>query len=112
VRRMVEKILSGYGSEIRIQRLGTVVFGFLQPVRGKGQNMVLKEVGPLGQVLPGQYVYIGPAEPEVLEDDILELEGRAYVVRRAEQVSGAGGPAYQWGMCVQRGGGDAWGSSG
>lgn len=109
---MVEKILNCYGSEILIRRLGTAVPGFLQPVRGKGQNMVRKEVGPLGMTQPEQYVFIGPVEPELQVDDILELEGRCYVLRRAERVGGTGEAAYQWGMCVQRGGVDTWGSSG
>ena len=112
MRRMVEKILGCYGQEVTIARLGTTVYAFLQPVRGKGQNLVLKEVGPLGVAQPGQYVYIGPVEPELLEEDVLEAEGRAYVVRRSETIHGAGGAAYQWAMCVRGGGADTWGSNG
>ena len=112
MRRMVEKILNCYGREVTVARLGTTVFAFLQSVRGKGQNMVLKEVGPLGTVQPGQYVYIGPVEPELLEDDVLEAEGKTYVVRRSETVHGAAGAAYQWAMCARGGGADTWGSSG
>lgn len=106
MRRMVEKILNCYGQEIMVRRVGVSVFGFLQPVRGKGENMVLKEVGPLGAGKPGQFVFIGPVEPELVMGDVLEADVRTFVVRRAERVCGTGGPAYQWGICVQKGGAD------
>ena len=109
---MVEKILGCYGQEIRIQGLDRAVFGFLQSVRGKGQQLVLKDVGPLGLEQTGQYVYIGPVEPELQEGDILEAAGKGYVVRRCEKVWATGGAVYQWGMCVERGGSDTWGSNG
>ena len=69
MRRMVEKILRCYGREIRVPRLNGPVYGFLQYVQGKGQNMVLKEAGPLGMAFTGQYVFIGPAQPELEPDD-------------------------------------------
>ena len=100
---MVEKILKCYGSEIWIPRLNGFVYGFLQGVRGKGQNLVLKEVGPLGVVPEGQWVFIGPAEPEIRMDDVLELDGKAYQIRRIDLVRGTDGPVYQWGMCMERG---------
>lgn len=112
MRRMVEKILNCYGQELFLQRLGCKATAFLQPVQGKGQNMVLKEIGPLGVAHQNQYVYIGPVEPELREDDVLELDGKRYVLRRVETVHGAGGPVYQWGMCVKRGGADNWESNG
>ena len=110
--RMVGKILRCYGQEIRIPRLGVSVWGFLQSVRGKGQHLVLKDVGPLGVTEEGQYVYIGPVEPELAEDEQIQLQGENYVVRRTELVAGPGGPAYRWAMCVKRGGDDLWGNNG
>jgi len=111
MRRMVEKILRCYGQEIRIPRLEREVYGFLQTVRGKGRNVVLKEAGPLGMAPKGTYVFIGPAEPELQQEDLLEVGGKRFVLRQVEQVWGTSGPAYQWGMCVERGV-DRWGSNG
>ena len=105
---MVEKILKYYGQKVSIPRLGISVWGFLQSVRGKGQHLVLKDVGPLGVQEAGQYVYIGPVEPELLERDQLLVQGNSYLVRRTELVEGA----YRWAMCVKGGGDDLWGNSG
>ena len=108
---MVEKILRCYGRKIRIPAHDRWVYGFLQSVRGKGQNMVLKEAGPLGMAPMGQYVFIGPVEPELQRDEVLETDGKKYVLRRVELVFGTGGAAYQWGMCVEKRD-DGWGSNG
>lgn len=90
----------------------TEVRGFLQPVTGRGQNMSQINAGPLGTELPGQYIYIGPVIPEVTAEDVLRLDGKEYIMRRAEKIDGMNGPAYQWGMCVEKGAEDTWGLSG
>lgn len=110
MRRMVEKILRYYGREIRIQGKDESVIAFLQPVTGRGANMAQIDAGPLGVQQLRQYVYIGPVEPELAVEDVLEIKDREYLVRKAEQVSGMNGPAYQWAMCVAKGELDLWGT--
>lgn len=114
MRRMVEKILRYYGREIRIQdgEKSVEVHAFLQPVTGRGQNMIQIGVSPLGADSLGQYVYIGPVMPEITVGNVLELDGKQYVVRRTERIDGTNDPVYQWGMCVEKGAEDTWGLHG
>ena len=86
------------------------VKGFFQPVRSKSwQNMVNQET-PLGEVFRGQYIYIGPGDVEVREGDILTVAGKSYFLRRVEVYRYADEPVYTWGMCVEKGVNDTWGS--
>lgn len=109
MRRMVEKILKQYGSEMILNE-ETKIRGFFQPVLSKSfQNMVSLET-PLGEIPRGQYVYIGSASTAVAEGDTLQHGSRSYVFRRVEAYDYCGSPAYIWGLCVEKGVNDTWGS--
>ena len=103
------RTLSRYGRQIALPKKGLSVQGFLQPVTGKGTNMAHVEASPLGVQQHRQYVYIGPVEPELKMDDVLQVDGMRYLVRRAERIAMGQSVAYQWAMCVARGGDDQWG---
>lgn len=107
---MVEKIFGYYGQDLVIDRAGErfPVRGFFQPVTGTARQRTRLDSGALGLVPQGSYVYYGPVEPELLMGDSLELGGKRYTVRRAEVISGA----YVWGICVEKGCEDTWGSNG
>lgn len=114
VRQMVEKILGYYGKPIRVctSTGERHVRGFVQPVTGKNRNLTAISVSPLGTEMTGQCVYIGPVEPELAAGDVLDLDGKQYVLRRIELIDGMRGPAYRWGICVEKGELDLWGMSG
>lgn len=103
-----------YGRELTLERDGAAfaVRGFFQPVTGKVERLVLPEVGTLGLESRERFVYIGPAEPEAVQGDLLTVEGKRYHIRSAQVIWGNGQPVYCWGMCVEMGGEDLWGSSG
>ena len=113
MRRMVDKILHSYGSVSRLCRGPPVRTGrgFFQPVRSKSWQYLEGNYSPLGEVPRGQYVYIGPAEPEAQAGDTLQVAGKDYWLRRAELIHDREGAVYCWGMCVEKGGEDAWGQS-
>ena len=110
MRRMIEKILRQFGMEVTVNRSGEswTVRAFLQPVLTHGQQNIRREVLALGYVPAGQYTYVGPTEPEIQEGDLLTVGEDTYVLRRAEVIRDAQGPAYCWGMCVRKGGDDTW----
>ena len=109
MRRMVEKILQQYGTELILNE-GTKIRGFFQPVLSRSfQNMVSMET-PLGEIPRGQYVYIGSAAQAVAVGDILQVGAQSYVFRRVEPYDYGGSPAYIWGLCVEKGVLDTWGS--
>lgn len=114
MRRMLEKILCCYGREVEIRGQGenSTVRAFLQPVTGRGENMIRIGNTPLGAQEKGQFLYIGPVSPELEEGDSLYCPEGEFLVRRCEIVHGTGGPAYRWGMCVRKGAEDTWGLNG
>ena len=111
---MLEKILCCYGRDVEIRRDGEnkTVRVFLQPVTGRGENMIRIGNTPLGKEEKGQFVYIGPVEPDLTEGDFIACPEGEFLVRRCEIVSGISGPAYRWGMCIRKGAEDTWGLNG
>ena len=114
MRRMVEKMMNGYGREMTVVQgeSQTVVRGFFQPVTGKVERLALPEMGALGRESRERFIYIGPAEPELKTGNTVEVAGKSYHVRSADVIWGNGQPVYCWAMCVEKGGEDLWGSSG
>ena len=112
MQRMVNTILRQYGTEIRITGTGgeRTVKGFFQPVRSKSWQSMVNLETPLGEVFRGQYIYIGPGDTEVYEGELLTLGEKEYFLRRVEKYHYADQPVYTWGMCVEKGVNDTWGS--
>lgn len=113
MKKMVNGVLQRYGTDMELTGAsGTVtVKGFLQPVRSKSiQNMITQNT-PLGEVSRGQYVYIGPADVAVQEGDTLQAEQAQYLFRRVERFFVGEDAIYLWGLCVEKGGIDAWGKT-
>lgn len=112
MRKMVSKILRQYGSDMTVitESASTAVKGFFQPVRSKSwQNMVSLDT-PLGEVPRGQYVYIGPYDVAVADGDTLAVGENSYVFRRVEPYYYGNEPVYLWGLCVEKGVNDTWGT--
>ena len=112
MRGMVDRILKQYGTDMTVKTGGKIcrVRGFFQPVRSKSwQNMVSLDT-PLGEVPRGQYVYIGPARVPVRDGDVLTVGDASYVFRRVEPYRYGNEQVYLWGLCVEKGVNDTWGS--
>lgn len=112
MRRTMDKILHSYGvpavvvhnneeKQVRI---------FFQPSTSRTWKSMEPVVSPLGQIPGGQYLYIGPAEQEIAQEDEVRVAGDVYILRRAEAFRDRNGLIYWWGLCVQKGGEDTWGS--
>lgn len=113
MRKMIDKILSCYGTLVALQRENVKheIRAFFQPVRSKSWQYLEGNYSPLGEIPRGQYVYIGPIEPEAKVGDVLTVAGKDYWLRRTELICDREGPVYCWGMCVEKGGEDTWGQS-
>lgn len=110
MQQMLEKIFRCHGSTITVNRGAEswALQGFLQPVNSTAKQNMLAEASPLGTVPTGQYVFIGPAAPEILAGDMLTAQGEVYLLRRAEILWQGDTPLYQWGLCTKKGGVDTW----
>ena len=109
---MVNAILRQYGTAMTLTRGETKirVKGFFQPVRSKSWQSLVDQSTPLGEIFRGQYIYLGPPDAIVSEGDILTVGGKSYFFRRVEQYLYGDEPVYIWGMCVEKGVNDTWGS--
>ena len=112
MKKMVTGILRQYGSKITLERTGgtVTVKGFFQPVRSKSWQNLTNVATPLGEIPRGQYVYIGPADTEVAPGDVLTIGGESYIFRRVEPYWYGEEQIYIWGLCVEKGVNDTWGS--
>ena len=101
-----------YGTSLTILREGTekTVRGFFRTVNSKSWQSMESEATLLGEISRGQYVYIGPVEAQVQEGDTLRLGGKEYLFRRVEVYRYREESLYQWGMCVEKGVNDTWGT--
>ena len=112
MQRMVSGILRQYGTKMQLDRGGDVISvkGFFQPVRSKSWQSMVNLETPLGEVYRGQYIYIGPADVAVSEGDVLTVGEKRYFLRRVEVYYHRDQAVYTWGMCVEKGVNDTWGS--
>ena len=112
MRRMVEKILSQHGTDMTITS-GTetkTVRGFFRAVNSKSWQSIESEATLLGEISRGQYSYIGPIGVNVKEGDTILLGEKTYLFRRVEPYYYGNQAVYLWGLCVEKGVNDTWGS--
>jgi len=112
MRRMVDGILRQYGTKMTLEQNGNTVSvkGFFQPVRAKSWQSVVDLATPLGEIPRRQYVYIGPAGVAVSDGDVLTVGEKSYFLRRVELYYYGDEALYTWGLCLEKGVNDTWGS--
>ncbi len=110
MRDLIDGILANYGSTVTaVGAASSRSFrAFLQLVTSKSWQNMEKVFGPLGEIPRGQYLYLGPAEEDILSAAHLTCNGIKYLVRRADTILIGDEPAYVWGLCVRRGADDPW----
>ena len=112
MRAMVSKIIGQYATGMRLtSKEGTrTVRAFFRAVNSKSWQSMESEATLLGEISRGQYAYIGPVDVAVKEGDTLELGEKTYLFRRVEPYYYGNQAVYQWGLCVEKGVNDTWGS--
>ena len=112
MRNMVEAVLQQHGTDLRLTSNGVTktVRGFFRAVNSKSWQSMESEATLLGEITRGQYAYIGPADGGAKEGDTLSLGDRTYLLRRVEYYYFGNQPIYQWGIGVEKGVNDTWGS--
>ena len=86
------------------------VRGFFRAVNSKSWQSMESEATLLGEISRGQYAYIGPVDVAVREGDTLTLGQKTYLFRRVEPYYYGNEAIYNWGLCVEKGVNDTWGS--
>lgn len=109
---MVEKLLARYGTEVTVTD-GTAeqtVRAFFRAVNSTSWQSIESVATPLGEISRGQYAYIGPVSVAVQEGDTLVVGEKSYLFRRVEPYWYGSEAVYLWGLCVEKGVNDTWGS--
>ena len=112
MRNMVEKVMNQYGTDMTIVSGGVskTARGFFRAVNSKSWQSIESEATLLGEISRGQYAYIGPVGVTVKEGDTLLLGEKTYLFRRVEPYYYGNQAVYLWGLCVEKGVNDTWGS--
>ena len=110
MRRMLEHILAQYGSEMTLHMAEGErrVRAFLQPVTAKGLEAARRTIQELGEIPEERYLYIGPAQTPLQEDDSVEFQAERYRVCRAQTLVVADEALYVWALARKEGGNDPW----
>ena len=112
MQNMIGKILQSHGTDMILT--GTegqkTIRGFFRAVNSKSWQSMESEANLLGEITRGQYAYIGPADGGAREGDTLTLGDKSYLLRRVEYYYYGNQAIYQWGLCVEKGVNDTWGS--
>jgi len=112
MKAVIEHAMAKHGTDmVVVNEAGSkTVRGFFRAVNSKSWQSMESEVSLLGEITRGQYAYIGPVGIGVQEGDTLLLGGKAYLFRRVELYYYENQAVYLWGMCVEKGVNDTWGS--
>ncbi len=112
MRNMAAEVLRTYGTDMVLTHgeEKKTVRGFFRAVNSKSWQSMESEATLLGEITRGQYAYIGPADGGAKEGDTLTLGDRSYIFRRVEPYYYGNQAIYQWGLCVEKGVNDTWGS--
>ena len=112
MRQTVETVFDRYGTDVTIVSNGMrkTARGFFRAVNSKSWQSIESEATMLGEITRGQYVYMGPVGVTVREGDTLILGNRSYLFRRVEPYYYGNEAVYQWGLCVEKGVNDSWGT--
>ena len=104
--------MAQYGTDMTLVRSGVqkTVRGFFRAVNSKSWQSMESEATLLGEISRGQYAYIGPVGVAVQEGDTVKLGEKTYLFRRVEPYWYGNEAVYLWGLCVEKGVNDTWGT--
>jgi len=108
----IQNILSEYGTDMTLtsREETKTVRAFFRAVNSKSWQSMESEASLLGEITRGQYVYMGPAGVTIQEGDTLTLGQKQYLMRRVEPYYYGNQAVYLWGLCVEKGVNDIWGT--
>ena len=112
MRKTVESIMARHGTDLTIVsgEESKTARGFFRAVNSKSWQSMESEASLLGEITRGQYVYMGPVGVAVQEGDTLVLGEKSYLFRRVEPYYYGNRAIYSWGLCVEKGVNDTWGT--
>ncbi len=112
MKKDVERLLASQGTDMVLTQgdLDTTIRGFFWAVNSSSWQSIESLATPLGEYFRGQYSFLGSTGCGAREGDTLTLGGRSYLLRRVEPFWQGNEMLFLWGLCVEKGVNDTWGS--
>lgn len=110
MKKLMDRIFARFGQEGEIN--GNPVKLFFWSTNSTGWQNMERMFHPLGEVPRGQYAVVLPAKVSAAVGDTIAVAGKKYLVQKMEAMCLRTGPVYQWGLCVEKGSEDDWGTNG
>nr|DAG11540.1 MAG TPA: hypothetical protein [Caudoviricetes sp.] len=112
MKEAIARVIRYYGSAVTVvTEAGSVeTRAFLQPVTSKSWQNMRKVIQGLGEIELGQFLYLGPAEPDLAAATEVVQGQEHYRIRRTEQICLKEEALYCWGLLTKEGGEDPWNS--
>jgi hypothetical protein len=114
MRKLMDGVFARYGVDAMIttQTGQQKVKVFFHSVNSRSWQNMERMFFPLGEIHRGQYICVLPIAAAATAGDTVTVNGKSYKLRRVEEMFFKGGSIYRWGLCVEKGGDDDWGSRG
>ena len=110
MKELITRIINTYGNDIIItaNRVEHRTRAFMQLVTSKSWQNMERMIPDAGEVPRGQFLYLGPADVPLSGYDTIEMDGRTFIVRRADPILYRSERIFVWGLCVEAGGKAVW----
>lgn len=105
MRDVIARLIDLYGSDLTVSREDgeTQVKAFLQLVTSKSWQNMDRMIPSIGEVPRGQFLYLGPTDVPLNAYDSIAMDGRIFLVRRADAIWYRSERIFIWGLCVEGG---------
>lgn len=110
MKKRIKQLIEEYGSDATLvcDGVSTNTRIFFQLVTSKSWQNMERMFCSGGEILRGQFLFIAPPEIGVRRADLVTIDGRTFVVRRADAIVFRNERLFVWGLCVEGGGADPW----
>ncbi len=105
MKELISRLIDRYGNDVEVTSGGitTQVHAFLQLVTSKSWQNMERMVPTIGEVPRGQFLYLGPPHIKLSGYDQITMDGRSFIVRRADAILYQSERIFIWGLCVEGG---------
>ncbi len=110
MKRALRYILRYYGDTLMVRSSGETVSvrAFFRPLTQKSLQTMQGAFTGLGELPPGYFLYIGPAEVQMQRGDRIRWRDKWFDVRRSEEICIGDEALYRWSLAAPGGEEDPW----
>lgn len=109
MKRTIDRVIRYYGAPAILHYAdGTAVCvrAFIRPVTARSAWNLHRALDDLGQLPVGMFLYLGPADRDILQAQWIACGEERFAPRRSEQILFGGEAVYCWGLLEKEGAAD------